>query len=42
MLNLSVTNKITDIIQKRFDLFIKAVLIKDKGKLASFTINFTA
>ena len=40
MMNLSHADKISDKIWKAFDIFIKAGLVKDKDKLASFIINF--
>jgi len=42
MMNLSHADKISDKIWKAFDIFIKAGLVKDKDKLASFIINFFA
>lgn len=42
MMNLSHADKISDKIWKAFHIFIKADLVKDKDKLASFIINFFA
>jgi len=41
-MNLSHADKISDKIWKAFDIFIKAGLVKDKNKLASFIKNFFA